>query len=58
VLYPLTVPLMIAGVSGTSALLAAEPNLARAEVWLAMLIFFDAVFLTLALWVFDAVMAE
>lgn len=58
VLYPLTVPVMIAGVSGTAALLSAEPNLARAEVWLSMLVFFDAVFLTLALWVFDAVMAE
>jgi heme exporter protein CcmB len=58
VLYPLTVPVMIAGVSGTAALLTAEPNLARAEVWLSMLVFFDAVFLTLALWVFDAVMAD
>jgi len=58
VLYPLTVPVMIAGVSGTAALLSAEPNMARAEVWLSMLVFFDAVFLTLALWVFDAVMAE
>lgn len=58
VLYPLTVPVMIAGVSGTVALLSAEPNLPRAEVWLSMLVFFDAVFLTLALWVFDAVMAE
>lgn len=58
VLYPLTIPLMIAGVSGTAALLGAEPNMARAEVWLSMLVFFDAVFLTLALWVFSAVMAE
>jgi heme exporter protein B len=58
VLYPLTVPVMIAGVSGTAALFGDEPNLARAEVWLSMLVFFDAVFLTLALWVFDAVMAE
>jgi heme exporter protein CcmB len=58
VLYPLTVPVMIAGVSGTAALLAAEPNIARAQVWLSMLVFFDAVFVTLALWVFDAVMSE
>lgn len=58
VLYPLTVPVMIAGVSGSAALLIEDPNMARAEVWLSMLVFFDAVFLTLALWVFDAVMAE
>ncbi|MDA1306685.1 MAG: heme exporter protein CcmB, partial [Acidobacteria bacterium] len=38
VLYPLTVPVMIAGVSGTAALLSAEPNIARAEVWLSMLV--------------------
>lgn len=58
VVYPLTIPALIGGVSGTAALFAEEPNLARAEVWLSMLVFFDAVFLTLALWVFEAVMAD
>ncbi|TAK54298.1 MAG: cytochrome C biogenesis protein, partial [Dehalococcoidia bacterium] len=52
VLYPITVPLVIAGVRGTAAIFAAEPNLAMAQAWLSMLVFFDAVFLTLALWVF------
>jgi len=57
-LYPITVPLVIAGVRGTASILAVEPNLAVAEAWLSMLVFFDAVFLTLALWVFGPVMGE
>ena len=58
VLYPITVPLVIAGVRGTASIFAAEPNLAMAQAWLSMLVFFDAVFLTLALWVFGPVMSE
>ncbi len=57
-LYPITVPLVIAGVRGTAAILAVEPNLAVAQAWLSMLVFFDAVFVTLALWVFGPVMGE
>ena len=57
-LYPITVPLVVAGVRGTASIFAAEPNLAMAQVWLSMLVFFDAVFLTLALWVFGPVMSE
>ncbi len=57
-LYPITVPLVIAGVRGTASIFAVEPNLAVAQAWLSMLVFFDAVFLTLALWVFGPVMSE
>lgn len=57
-LYPITVPLVIGGVRGTASIFAAEPNLAVAQAWLSMLVFFDAVFLTLALWVFGPVMSE
>ena len=57
-LYPIVVPVVIAGVGGTSAIFAAEPDLAMAESWLSMLIFFDAVFVTLALWTFAPVMSE
>ena len=58
VLYPLIVPVVIAGALGTQALFAAEPNLDRARAFLSMLVFFDAVFLTLALWTFGPVMSE
>jgi heme exporter protein CcmB len=57
-LYPITVPVMIAGVRGTAALLQPEPNLAIAQFWLALLGFFDVVFVTLALWTFDPVMTD
>ena len=58
-LYPITVPVIIAGVRGTAALLQAEPGgepMARA--WLAMLVAFDVVFITIALWTFEPVMTE
>jgi len=57
-LYPVTVPVMIAGVRGTAALLADEPNLAMARLWLSMLVVFDVMFVTLALWTFESVMTE
>jgi heme exporter protein CcmB len=57
-LYPIVVPVIIAGVRGTAAIFAMEPDFAVAQSWLAMLIFFDAVFVTLALWVFGPVMSE
>jgi len=49
---------LIAGVGGTVALLQSEPNLELARFWAALLVFFDAVFLTLALWTFEPVMTE
>ncbi len=58
-LYPITVPVIIAGVRGTAALLQTDAGgepMARA--WLAMLVFFDVVFITLALWTFEPVMTE
>ena len=57
-LYPITVPVIIAGVRGTGALFGAEPNIDAAVAWLSMLVFFDAVFVTLALWTFAPVMEE
>jgi heme exporter protein CcmB len=56
-LYPITVPVIIAGVRGTAALLEAD-GLPMARAWLMMLVFFDVVFITLALWTFEPVMTE
>jgi heme exporter protein CcmB len=58
VLFPMTMPALIGGMQGTGAIFAPEPNLALAETWLSVLIFFDAVFVTLALWTFGPVMSE
>ena len=57
-LYPITVPVIIAGVRGTAALLQPEADLPMARAWLSMLVFFDVVFITLALWTFEPVMTE
>ena len=57
-LYPVTIPVMIAGVRGTSALLDAEPNIGMAQFWIVLLLFFDVVFITLSLWTFEPLMTE
>ena len=57
-LYPVTFPVLIAGVGGTVALLQSEPNLDLVRFWTALLVLFDAVFLTLALCTFEPVMTE
>jgi heme exporter protein B len=57
-LYTITVPVIIAGVQGTSVLLQPEVDFGVVRFWLLLLICFDVVFVTLALWTFDALMAE
>jgi heme exporter protein B len=57
-LYPITIPVIIGGVRGTSALLQADVDLPIATAWLSMLVFFDVVFITLALWTFEPSMTE
>ena len=57
-LYPMTVPIMIAGVRGTTALLQAPPDTPVVVMWIALLAAIDVVFVTLALWTFEPVMTE
>ena len=57
-LYPVTIPVMIAGVRGTVALLDSPADLPIANLWIAMLGFFDVVFVTLSLWMFEPLMTE
>jgi heme exporter protein CcmB len=57
-LYPITVPVIIAGVRGTSALLQVDSDPAVARAWLSLLVSFDVVFITLALWTFEPVMTD
>lgn len=57
-LYPITVPVIIAGVRGTAGLLEATPDVATARMWVALLVFFDAVFVTLSLWTFEPLMTD
>jgi ABC-type transport system involved in cytochrome c biogenesis permease component len=57
-LYPIVVPVIIAGVRGTAVLLDPVFDVALVRFWLLLLLAFDAVFVSLALWTFEAVMSE
>ena len=57
-LYPITVPVMIAGVRGTAALLQPEVEVGVVQFWVALLVFFDVVFVTLSLWTFEPLMTD
>jgi heme exporter protein CcmB len=57
-LYPITVPVIIGGVRGTVALLQSTPDEPMARFWVSLLVFFDVVFVTLALWTFEPLMTE
>jgi heme exporter protein CcmB len=50
--YPLVVPVLIAGTRGTTALLVGD-ELDVSAFWLKFLVVFDAVFISLGLWVFE-----
>jgi len=57
-LYPITVPVIIAGVRATAALLQPEVDTDIIRFWLALLACFDVVFVTLALWTFEPLMTD
>jgi ABC-type transport system involved in cytochrome c biogenesis permease component len=57
-LYPITVPVIIAGVRATAALLQPEVDVEILRFWLALLVCFDIVFVTLALWTFESLMTD
>ena len=57
-LYPITVPVIIAGVRGTASLLATPVDEPAAVMWMGLLFFFDVVFITLSLWTFEPLMTE
>ncbi|HEY3381493.1 MAG TPA: heme exporter protein CcmB [Vicinamibacterales bacterium] len=57
-LYPITIPVIIAGVRGTAALFEPVPADDLAQMWIALLAFFDIVFVTLSLWTFEPLMTE
>ena len=56
VLYPILVPVLMAGSKGTAALF--EHNVDQAIFWAEFLLVFDAIFLTVALWAFESLVIE
>ncbi|MBM3778092.1 MAG: cytochrome C biogenesis protein [Acidimicrobiia bacterium] len=57
-LYPITIPVIIAGVRATSVLLEPELDVAMIRFWLSLMAAYDVVFITLALWSFEPLMTE
>ena len=58
ILYPLLVPLFVAGTKTTAALVATQPNLEVAWFWIRFLGIYDAAFLVLSLWTFESLVIE
>ncbi len=58
ILYPLLVPLFVAGTRVTGALIGEVPNLEQAWFWIRFLGIYDAVFLVLSLWTFESLVIE
>jgi heme exporter protein B len=53
--YPLVIPVLIAGTRGTVAVLHGQ-EMVLAAYWLKFLLVFDAIFISVGLWVFEPVM--
>jgi heme exporter protein CcmB len=58
VLYPLILPILVAGVKGTTVLLETPVNLDELAVWVPLLVFFDAVFFVASLWMFETLLTD
>jgi heme exporter protein B len=58
ILYPLLVPLFVAGTKATASLVAEIPNLDAAWYWIKFLGVYDAAFLVLSMWIFESVVIE
>jgi heme exporter protein CcmB len=58
VLFPIIVPIVIAGAMGTNALF--EPQIARVELltWIRVMGAFDVVFLVVSLWIFEPLILD
>jgi heme exporter protein CcmB len=58
VLYPLLIPLFVAGTSATEALIAEKIDVAAAWSWIRFLGIYDAVFLVVSVWTFESLVIE
>jgi heme exporter protein B len=58
ILYPILVPMFIAGTRAVGAVLLPTPDLETAHYWLAFLGIYDAVFLVISLWIFEDLVIE
>jgi heme exporter protein B len=58
VLYPLCIPLFVAGTSATEKLIAQPADLDKAWYWITFLGVYDAAFLVVSLWIFESLVIE
>jgi heme exporter protein CcmB len=58
ILYPILIPLFVAGTSATEAMIAVKPDPDKLWYWIGFLGIYDAVFLVLSMWVFEALVIE
>lgn len=58
ILYPILVPLFIAGTRAVGAAIAPVPDMAAAQYWLSFLGIYDALFLVISLWIFEDLVIE
>jgi heme exporter protein B len=58
ILYPILIPLFVAGTSATEAMIALKPDPDKLWYWIGFLGIYDAVFLVLSLWIFEALVIE
>lgn len=60
VLYPMLVPLLIAGTKATAAILptGGASDLVTAYFWIKFLLVYDAIFVVVALWTFESLVIE
>jgi heme exporter protein B len=58
IMYPLLVPLFVAGTRATAALVAEQPDLVKMWYWIRFLGIYDAAFLVVSVWIFEAMVIE
>ncbi len=58
ILYPLLVPLFVAGTRATAALIGTPASFEEAWYWIEFLGIYDAVFLVVSVWIFESLVIE
>jgi heme exporter protein CcmB len=58
ILYPLLIPLFVAGTKCTAGLVAEIPNLDAAWYWIQFLGIYDTSFLVVSVWIFESLVIE
>lgn len=58
ILYPILIPLFVAGTHATEALLLTTPDMDKAWYWIKFLGLYDAAGLVMSLWIFESLVIE